>query len=168
MQALLADNTDWQAVLPTSTVATDADIACRETLLSGLSCMHALLSCYVLARPEHLPFLTTVLCTFAANAGSAEACKGPVQLNIGKRDWHAVLRAPDLSQLVAALQSCFEYFAGMRRGSAGLLEGDLLLLKILKALVAVPGHVLQGCKVEHVALFGHRLLPETERQVCFV
>ena len=152
-----ADNTDWAAVIKADGAATDVDIACRETLLSTLACIETLLSCSALAKPELLPTLLRTLATFAGAAVAAPA------LDLSRASWHASLCAPRLTALCEVVEAAFQHFRGLARGHVGVLEQELVLLRILKAVTAVPRHVLVGCGVTDVGVLEH--LPEMQRTV---
>jgi hypothetical protein len=163
VQEALEDATDWASVMATDTSASDADVACRKTLVSALSCIHTLLSCPLLSKAEYLPLLTTLLATFSPACSPNAPPPTPTQLDLSRTAWHPTLRAPKLTKLIALLEPPFVLFQGMLRGAAGSFEQELLLLKVLKAIVDVPELVLQGCGVAEVGVLEH--LPQMQRQV---
>ena len=163
---MLEDNTDWAAVIAGQTAANDADMACRETLTSALTCLHALLTCSCLAKPDNLPLLMLLLATFTPDRATDTAPAAPAPLDLSRGAWHATLQAPKLTALVGMLEPTFECFLGMMRGAAGSFEQELLLLKLLQAITDWPQLVLQGCGVADVGVLQH--LPQMQQQVCSV
>jgi hypothetical protein len=98
----------------------DAGVAATETLVLALRVAHGLLCCPGMATAAHLPLLGRALSVFAGNA-SAPA----LALQLHESAWHATLRAPELSELVARVHGALDFFAGLLRGPAGVLDHDL-------------------------------------------
>lgn len=168
----------------------DADIACRETLLSCLKCVHTLLSFPSIHTPPLLPLLGRILHTFsphittparkkkisqgrnsAADAGSNEHETAaqppsediPLKLDLRKESWHNHFEAPDLTELVKRVEKTFRLFVGWLRGPTGVLDHDILVLRILQELIRLPDRVFVSAGVSHVGVFTH--LPGRQQKV---
>lgn len=122
----MQDTMDWASVLPASTPAMDPDVACTETLASCLHCLHSLLTCPGMHTPPHIPLLGRLLATFSTVEGAQQDAElPPLELNLAPSAWHATLQAPQLTELVARVQRCFDWVARHTRGASGVLDHDL-------------------------------------------
>lgn len=165
MQVEVLDEMPWDSLLPTSSDVTDAHMACTETLVMSLKCFSALLSLPSILRPRHIQFLGELLRTYSAVAADSPANAQPLTINFSQSAWHASLEAPRLTDLVQALKKSFEFLASLIRGPEGVLDHDLLVVRILRELCCVPDMVLTAAGVSHVGVLEH--LPTQQRRVRF-
>ena len=184
MQSNLVDTMEWSDVLQGGHVAMDADVACRETFLTCLKCIHSLLTLPAMQTAPHLPFLGRILHAFSGNItmtncragsnnrsssenpsapGAADLEHPPLTLDLREESWHNHFEAPDLTELVKRVEKAFGLFSGWLRGPLGVLDHDILVLKVLRELVRLPDRVLVGAGVSHVGVFTH--LPGRQQKV---
>lgn len=156
----LVDIMPWESLVPTETAVTDADMACTETLVLSLKCFSALLSLPSIFRPQRIQFLGQLLTTYSAT-DPVEA--PPLLINFSQAAWHATLEAPKLTDLVQLLKKSFDFLASLIRGPDGVLDHDILVIRILKELSCVPDTVLVAAGVSQVSVLEH--LPIQQRRV---
>lgn len=158
------DEMPWDTLIPTSTMITDANMACTETSVLSLKCFSALLSLPSIHTPRHIHFLGELLSTYsAAYPEGAPTSVSPLKINFSQVAWHATLEAPKLTDLVQLLKQTFDFVAGLLRGQEGVLDHDLLVARILRELCVVPDTVLAAAGVSQVGILEH--LPTQQRRV---
>eukprot|EP00892_Ulva_mutabilis_P010229 jgi/Ulvmu1/7579/UM038_0002.1 len=162
----LSDDMPWDEMLPSSTIITDANMACTETLVLSLRCFSALLSLPSIHTTQHIQFLGELLGTYSATYhADVQPTSSPLKINFLKASWHATLEAPKLTDLVQALKQTFEFLAGLLRGQDGVLDHDVLVVRILRELCCVPDTVLVAAGASQVGILEH-LPTQQRRDIC--
>lgn len=156
----LVDKMPWDSLVPQDTAVTDADMACTETLVLSLKCFSTLLSLPSIFRPHHIQFLGQLLTTYSAT-GAVDT--PPLLINFSQTTWHATLGAPKLTDLVQLLKKSFDFLASFIRGPDGVLDHDMLVIRILKELSCVPDTMLVAAGVSQVNVLEH--FPAQQRRV---
>lgn len=159
------DDTPWETLLPATTNITNSHMACTETLVLSLKCFSALLSLPSIKMPQHIQFLGELLSTYsAASCKDAAGHVVPLKINFSQPAWHATLEAPKLTDLVQLLKKTFDFMASLLRGPKGVLDHDVLVVRVLRELCSVPDTVLHAAGVSDVGILEH--FPTQQRRVC--
>lgn len=158
----MIDQMPWEGLISEGAV-TDANMACTETLFLSLKCFSALLSLPSTHRAKNLHFLGELLGTYCATAQKDNSGKIMLNINLSETGWHSTLEAPKLTDLVQLVKKSFSFVVSFMRGPEGVLDHDLLVIKILWQLSCLPDTVLSAAGVSDVGILEH--LPTHQRRV---